>query len=157
MCLLVTCLATAGCGEGSLAASSTPKETPTSAGEVAIPAETSRTIDAGIVLADRAGYFCLPLEQVSLPPDAEIVSLQSSCDCVRPHIVQYLADSQRVGQAILLEYIPEVSSAGVDREDGASEIQPANLGVVVEVGLAGGEKQCFTANLLHTVLQDDVL
>jgi hypothetical protein len=153
MCLLVTCLATVGCGEGSLAASSTPKETPSSADDIAIPAATSRTIDAGIVLADRAGYFCLPLEQIGLPPDAEIVSLQSSCECVRPRLVQYVADRQRIGQAILLEYIPEVSSAGVDREVSASEIQPANLGVVVEVGLAGGTSYDFNFNFLYVALR----
>ena len=155
MCLVVLCLATAGCGEGSLAAVSTSNETSASAGNVATPGAIGRTIDAGIVLADRDGYFCLPLEQVGLPPDAEIVSLESSCSCVQPRLVHYVADRQRIGQAILLEYIPEVSSAGVDREDSASEIQPANLGVIVEVGLAGGERQDFSVILLHTVLRNN--
>jgi hypothetical protein len=152
VCLVVICLATAGCGEGSLAAVSTSKETPTSAGNVATPGAIGRTIDAGIVLADRAGYFCLPLEQVGLPPDAEIVSLESSCECVQPRMVQYVAGRQRVGQAILLEYVPEVSSAEVDRKISQSEVQPTNLGVIVEIGLADGTKYDFTVKLLHTQL-----
>jgi hypothetical protein len=103
VCLLVICLATTGCGEGSLAAVSTSEETPTSAGSVVTPGAIGQTIDAGIVLADRARCFCLPLEQVGLPPDAEIVSLESSCKCVGLRLVQYVADRQRIGQAILLE------------------------------------------------------
>jgi hypothetical protein len=153
VCLVVICLAMSGCGEGSLAAVSTPKETTASAGNVVAPGPIGRTIDAGIVLADRDGYFCLPLEQVGLPPDAEIVSLESSCECVQPRLVQYVADRQRIGQAILLEYIPEVSSAEADREDNVNRVQPANLGVIVEVGLADRTKHGFTINLLHTVLQ----
>jgi hypothetical protein len=153
MCLLVTCLATVGCGEGSLAASSTPKETPSSADDIAIPAATSRTIDAGIVLADRAGYFCLPLEQIGLPPDAEIVSLQSSCECVRPRLVQYVQDRQRIGQAILLEYVPEVSAADTSLLDSPREFEAVHLSVIVEVVLSDGVKHDFVLNLLHTLLE----
>jgi hypothetical protein len=158
VCLVVICLATAGCGESSLATISNSNKTSTSDSKVSTPEHVSRTgaisrtIDAGIVLADKAGYFCLPIEPVGLPPDAEIVSLKSSCECVQPSLVRYLADRQRMGQAILLEYLSEMPHTGVDREDSASEVRPANLGVIIQVGLADGKIHDFTVILLHTVL-----
>jgi hypothetical protein len=154
VCLLVICLATAGCREGSLAAVSTSKETSASAGNVAMPGEVGQTIDAGIVLADRARCFCLPLEQVGLPPDAEIVSLESSCECVQPRMVQYVADGQRIGQAVLLEYVPEKPLIGVAVEDRMIDLQPMHLGIIVGIRLADGKKHDFTVNLLHTVLHN---
>jgi hypothetical protein len=113
------------------------------------------TIEAGIVLADQDGYFCMPLEQVGMSEDAEIVALKSSCDCVQPRLVQYAADGDQIRQAILLEYVPDLPSTGTAGEARASDIQPVHLGAIIEVVLVDGTKQDFTVNLLHTVLYQE--
>ena len=107
-------------------------------------------IDAGVVVADRGGYFCLPLERVGLDSQAAIASLTSSCECVRPRVVTYKSGNESWGRGILLEYVAEPTPAQSDRE-----YLPANLGVIIEATLADGGKHTFTVDLLHTVLAEE--
>jgi hypothetical protein len=41
--------------------------------DMASHSQASPTFDAGIVLSDRSGYTCIPLDRIGLPPDAQIV------------------------------------------------------------------------------------
>lgn len=50
-------------------------------------------VEAGVVLAGRDGYLCLPLEQVGVSPNASVVAIESSCECVQPRLVEYIAPS----------------------------------------------------------------
>ena len=43
------------------------------ASDMASHSNASPTFDAGIVLSDRSGYTCIPLDRIGLPPDAQIV------------------------------------------------------------------------------------
>jgi len=107
----------------------------------------STTIDAGVVLHERPGYLCLPLEQVGLKADDAIVSVASSCECIEPRLVQYVSPGGLHKPAILLDYLAE--PAGI-----ASPIrpQPMNLNVVITVELVKGKTHDFTVNLMHTTL-----
>ncbi len=100
-------------------------------------------IDAGLVFVDRSGYFCLPLERVGLDSGEVVETLNSSCDCVRPSLVEYKSAGGTTARGVMLEYVAEVGSGG-------SDVRPANLGVVIEIGLSAGRKQKFTFELLHT-------
>jgi len=43
------------------------------ASDVASHSKASPTFDAGVVLSDRSGYTCIPLDRIGLPPNAQIV------------------------------------------------------------------------------------
>ena len=48
------------------------------------------TVDAGVVFTDRTGYLCFPLERFGLERADEDLSVASTCDCIRPQLVEYL-------------------------------------------------------------------
>lgn len=60
------------------------------------------------VIAEHAGYFCLPLEQVGLNPNEPPASLTSSCECVQPSPARYVAPDGSQKRAIFLEYVNEL-------------------------------------------------
>ena len=113
----------------------------------------STTIEAGVVLANRSGYLCLPLEQVGLSPDTSILSLHSSCECIQPSLVEYHNGPETTAQAILLEYIDESAGAHSDLLPSESNRSVADLGVVVEATLADGSLHGFTVNVLQSYLK----
>lgn len=43
------------------------------ASDVTSHSQASPTFDAGVVLSDRSGYTCIPLDRIGLPPNAQIV------------------------------------------------------------------------------------
>lgn len=105
------------------------------------------TVEAGVVLGDRAGYLCLPFADLGLERRAEVVDLESSCECVHPSLVDYAeVDGQR-RPAVLLEFVPESDGDSTDH----SELRAARMGVFVEATLASGQVYRFTVDLLHTM------
>lgn len=107
-----------------------------------------KTIDAGIVFFDRSSYSCLSMKQVGLTEDVEVISLQCSCECVKPRLIEYLAEKNRTAKGIMLEFSPELDS---DKSD-----LPMNLGICVDIGLADGKSKQVTVNLLHTDLVNTI-
>ena len=103
------------------------------------------TFDAGIVLSERLGYLCLPLELVGLTSTDQVISITSSCECIRPRVVRYATSANSEASGILLEYVAEHGTS-------ALEPQPVNLGVILEFKLSGGGIHKFTVDLLHTHL-----
>ena len=128
-----------GCDAGSLAA--------TGVSPVMALQEKPTAIDVGLVLSDRAGYFCLPIERLGLKAGETMVSVESSCECIEPRLVKYLGSDGSQRPAVLLDYVAE--SVGIA---GTIDPQPMNLGVIITVELASGKTHDFTVNLLHTVL-----
>ena len=143
----LTMLALAGCDPSAAATSSSPTGATTTG--------RATTIEAGVVLANRAGYLCLPLQQVGLLPDDQILSLSSSCECIAPRMVEYRNSSNAVGRAVLLEYVTETAGAHSDSAADASDHTVANLGVIIEATLADGRRHEFTVSLLHTYLKEE--
>ena len=132
-------LAASGCVQHSLSAPVRLATAKRSAEEV--------TVEAGIVLGDRAGYLCLPFAELGLDEGAEVVGLESSCECVIPSLVDYAElDGQR-RPAVLLEFVKGPDAYSTD----PSEPRAARLGVIVEATLAGGHVHRFKVDLLHTI------
>lgn len=142
--IVAIAVAAVGCDAGSFAAGSraTPVGSP-----LTVLQEKSVAINVGVVLADRAGYFCLPIEQLGLSAADTLVSAQTSCECIEPRLVEYVGSDGSPKPAILLEYVDGSAGSG-----GTSDPQPMNLRVIITVELASGKTHDFTLNLLHTVL-----
>jgi len=128
-----------GCDSGSLAA--------TGISPVMALQEKPTAIDVGVILPDRAGYLCLPIERLGIEADETLISVESSCECIEPRLVKYLGSDGSQNPAILLDYVDE----SVDIA-GTHDPQPMNLRVIITVELASGKTHDFTVNLLHTVL-----
>jgi hypothetical protein len=114
-------------------------------------------LDAGIVLSDRPGYTCIPLDRIGLPPDAQIVRLESSCECVKPRCVTYADPGSQHAQGILIEFVPEDRDTDPGKASHATQSPPMLLGVIIQVHLADGTQREFNIDLLHTTLLENTL
>ena len=127
------------------------------ASDMASHSNASPKFDAGIVLSDRSGYTCIPLDRIGLPPDAQIVRLDSSCECVKPRVVVYATPGSNSSRGILLEYVPEDLGNNLDQTAQSTNHSPMLLGVIVQAHLADGTKREFSVDLLHTTLLDNTV
>lgn len=107
-------------------------------------------LNVGVVLADRLGYACFSFSDIGLTDEAVVENLQSSCECVKPSLIHYLAADQQGCTGVLLEFIPgwegRVTSLSVH-----PEVRAARLGINVDLKLAGGKTHRFVVDLLYTV------
>jgi hypothetical protein len=138
-----------GCRRATSAAPSVPAFEGGGVGQV--QSSAAPAIDAGVVFSDRESYLCVPLEKAGLPASVEVVSVTSSCECVRAQVVPYLSSGSTEANGLLLEFVPEPSSA--TSASGASAVakSPLDLGVLVNFQLADGTAHRVTVNLLHTM------
>ena len=58
-----------------------------SIGKTASDASTHE-VDAGVIFSDRSLGFCMPLRRFGLAGSNDIKSIVSSCECVKPSLVQ---------------------------------------------------------------------
>jgi hypothetical protein len=123
----------------------------------AAPSKSAAVLDAGIVLSDRPGYTCISLDRIGLPPDAQIVRLESSCECVKPRCVTYAAPGSQHARGILIEFVPEHRDTDPGKGSNATQPPPMLLGVIVQVHLADGTQREFNVDLLHTTLLENTL
>jgi hypothetical protein len=117
-------------------------------------------LDAGVVLSDRPGYTCISLDRIGLPLDAQVVRLESSCECVKPRSVVYSTPGSQRGRGILIEFVPFVPDdrdTNFEKDSHATGHSPMLLGVIVQAHLADGTKREFNVNLLHTTLLEKTL
>lgn len=111
--------------------------------------ESSLQVDAGIVLADRDGYLCMPLEHFGFEADAKVQDVTSSCECVQPSIVDYVRPNGDIRHAILLQYVRDPEE---DDISGAATSQAVTLGVIIDVTFSDGTSRQITVKLLHSSL-----
>ena len=123
----------------------------------AAPSKTSTVLDAGIVLSDRPGYTCISLARIGLPPDAQIVRMESSCECVTPRCVTYAAPGSQHARGILIEFVPDDRNTDSGKASHSTQSPPMLLGVIVQVHLADGTQREFNFDLLHTNLLENTL
>ncbi len=97
--------------------------------------------DAGVVFANEASYVCIPLEKLGIDVGEDIVSIKSSCECVRPSVVRYLKRKSVDGVAMRFDFAEE-SKAQV-------EPNPIALGVELTVQFANGGEQSVMIQFLH--------
>lgn len=100
-------------------------------------------IDAGVIFSDRANYLCMPLSRMGLSCSHKIKTLTSSCECVKPSVVQYLDSLSTTADGVLIEFVPDETTRGVAP-------QAVQLGIVLTLTLMSGETREFTVNFLHT-------
>ena len=109
-----------------------------------------------MIFSDRASYLCLPLERVGLDSAADVVAINSSCECVRATVIEYLAAKDSPAQAILLEFVADVVEPKDNKSSEDQKYHPASLRVIFDVSLSNGESHKFSADLLHTKLIREV-
>ena len=61
-------------------------------------------VDAGIVLLDRDGYLCVPLQRLGISANSELGSVTSSCQCVQAEIINYAVGRGQTSRALLLTF-----------------------------------------------------
>ena len=111
------------------------------------PLETEPSLpifDAGVVLSDRAGYLCVPLERFGLKRPDDVFSVTSTCDCIRPQLVEYVSEENLNAWAVFLEFKREESS----KDFSDSNRVPAKMGVAIGLNLSGGRSHSLTLRLL---------
>ena len=84
----------------------------------------------------------MPLSRIGLSSSAEIETLDSSCECVKPTLVRYSVTSTTVADGLLLEFVAEDHSSD-------STPQPVHLAVDVKLMLVGGKSRAVTVHFLH--------
>lgn len=99
---------------------------------------------------DAQVFLCLTLEEVGLRSIDEVVSVDSSCDCVAPRMVKYQASESASARGILVEFLDESVGKALH-----GSTAPAHLGVIVTATLADGREHDFVVNLLHTHLIEE--
>ncbi len=78
-----------------------------SAIQISDSGKSSIVFDAGILFENEASYVCIPLEKLSIDSAQEIVSIESSCECVRPSVVRYHDRPSQEGVALRLDFIKD--------------------------------------------------
>ena len=130
---IATSLVSSGCG--------TSNATPSVGKTDVVPVEFE--IDAGVIFSDRASYLCLPLTRFGISSSDDIVSIDASCECVKPSLVRYPDSSTTTADGVLFEFISEE----VPRD---SMPQPVSLGVVVTFTMFKGEAEIVIVDFLLT-------
>ncbi len=104
--------------------------------------KSSSVLDVGVLFANEGSYVCFPLEKLGIEAGREIVSITSSCECVRPSVVHYLQQSGVDGVAMRLDFIEDSKSR--------DKVDPIPLAVVITVQCASRAVQSVTIQFLHT-------
>lgn len=112
--------------------------------------KVERSIDAGIVFADRSGYFCIPIETLGLTPTEDIQGVTSSCNCILPSIVIFNNDQGQKCLALLLKYSPDSTAGSIGTK-------AVRLSVILTLNLKdGGSLQCNVKLLNASTCQESL-
>ncbi len=108
-------------------------------------APAQSVIDAGIVFANEASYLCVPLRRLGIADSDEVITVQSSCDCSLPSIIQFDESPIKTARALRIDFIPEPATA-------SSKRATSNLSVEVTLRLREGRTKVTTIRFVHIVL-----
>lgn len=98
-------------------------------------------LDAGIIFGDEPSYLCFSIDRFGLRSAAQIRDVVSSCECVRPSIVEYRNAASERASAIRFDFLSE---------DGVADTSVSSLAVNISLALTSGETRQFTLQFLHT-------
>ena len=129
-----------GCGPHADASAKSFAESPSS--EQSASAKPI-VIDAGIIFADEANYLCVPLTQFGIAGSEEVLSVQSTCECSRPRIVNYLESSNRVSHAVRIDFERQTVATN-------SELMGANLVIEISFLFSSGKSTVGKIKFLNT-------
>lgn len=96
-------------------------------------------VDAGIVLLDRDGYLCVPLQRLGISANSEPATVTSSCPCVQAEFIHYAVARGQTSRALLLTFRAE-SPKNLESTDPAAIRKPVELDVKIEIKLENGVK-----------------
>jgi hypothetical protein len=109
----------------------------------------SLVIDAGIVLLDREGYLCVPLQRLGISPSSELASVTSSCPCMEAEFINYAIGKRDSARAVLLKFKRD-SPGEVESVDGRMARNAGEVSSKVEIKLANGDTLPFYVSILHS-------
>lgn len=98
------------------------------------------TFEADIIFADEPSYRCIPLDKLRV--SGTVVSLYSTCECIRPSIVDYQATSRETKKALYLDLQPPESDSNLDESSN-------NLSVIVTLIIDDGTTQTVVIDVVH--------
>ena len=114
-----------------------------SAGSLTDSRKLSTAFDAGDLFANEASYLCIPLQKLGIDPSQEIVSIKSSCECVRPSVIRFLQRRSQERVTFRLDFVE-------DTQGHADETSPSSLGVEIKLQFASRTEHSVTVQFLHT-------
>lgn len=129
-----------GCGSFTNASSNSVSDFATSD---FLNAPSQCVIDAGILFADEASYVCVPLSRLGIADSDELLSVQSSCECVRPSLVYFDKFLGNTARAMRIDFRPGGTNAD-------SKHTPSNLAIEVTIKLANGKDKSASIRFLQT-------
>ncbi len=100
-------------------------------------------IDAGIVFAHESSYLCVPLSRLGIAETDEVMSVQTSCECIQASIVQFYESTSNTARALRVDFRPEPATADMIHV-------PSNLIVKVILQFSGSRTKEATIQFLHT-------
>jgi hypothetical protein len=103
---------------------------------------SERTFDAGMFFIDEPSFLCIPFERLGISEDRVVVSVTSSCDCIKPSVVKYRNGEQGSKSAIRLSLL--AINDAVHKHS-----RPVSLGVNVVVRYDDDQQQVFVVNFQH--------
>ncbi len=101
---------------------------------------TGSIVDIGVVFAQRGGQFVFPYSEFGLNDSDEVLSIDSSCECVHARPVQYASGKGRQSPAIEITV----------ESDSVPASAPQRLRVVLQFSLASGEAREGKVDFLNT-------
>ena len=112
------------------------------------PRPSSFAIDAGVVFADRPAYQCVRLSRFGIMESESVISVKSSCDCVKPAIVEFYEANAEVSRALRIDFVPEPVS---------SSFGPVSANLLVELTfeLDGASTKAASIKFLHATTVKD--
>ncbi len=122
--------------------------TPT-ASQLSQPRSSAYHFDAGVLFANEASYLCFPIEKFGIDSTQEILTIKSSCECVRPSVVRYQRQQSEEGVALRFDFVED--SQAQDKES------PVSLAVTIKLQLVSGIEQSVTIQFLHTIIRGTAL
>ncbi|HAC92291.1 MAG TPA: hypothetical protein DCF63_16930 [Planctomycetaceae bacterium] len=105
------------------------------------------SLDAGVVFADELSYLCVPLSRIGGLATADILSMESSCDCVRPSLVRYLDSTGEEVGGLRLDFLREQGNKIIS---GTKPNNATILSVELKLNLRDSEERTLDVNFLQT-------
>jgi hypothetical protein len=106
------------------------------------------TVNAGVISPDQENYLCLPLSTLGLADINAIETATSSCECVKPEIVEFGSSDSKVERALLLRFVPD-STALLENYDAFNEA-PISLAVCITLGYRDGRSHELNVRFKHS-------
>lgn len=132
---LVVCWQLTGCGGN--------RETQSAKPTFGSSPRPDSTIEAGVVFLSTENYLCYPLSRFGIQQPADIVSIDTSCECLVADVVQFASVSDNSDNGLMLKFLADSSE---------SEPRTYSLAARVTLHLRDQTQKEITVRFLHTLM-----